>query len=333
MDFDEDENVSIPPRQPNCIIKTYVVKSSSEQLIKKLINGHNIKDILSREEFLIGAYVMYLAEHYMDFGREFGQTFFISRGTLGLEFAYRNMDALIMIWVPTQIRDIIYRNFLKHANFTLKFDGKNYSDENKTFLLSFEYLAFISPFIKFLKTLNIIFRVNPDINVEFEPAAYLHYIIDKLDITFPATDLSLYELYQKQVLTDFAIQAQSQVQAVHRNVFYVHGGLVVKTLLSETYKKPQQLDLSLYSNDTVKNYIAFVYIGDKYVMSGNINIIELYYVATYLQHDLLVDYCRNLLSLHATTDNIADLEAVANDYKDEYIRKIVVALKRRSIAY
>lgn len=106
--------------------------------------------------------------------------------------------------------------------------------------------------------------------------------------------------------------------------------------MKETLHK--EILLAEYSENTVRAFIDFIYLGGKtfsqnVILSKNkneINLLELLDFAKTYEIEILLDCCTNLISLFATNKNLVELQPLTTLYEIEHLNKLFKHLSMKN---
>ena len=146
-------------------------------------------------------------------------------------------------------------------------------------------------------------------------------------IAIPYLDERNYEFYKTGKFTDFILNVDSTKFSLHRNIFYLYGGKHMQSLIDSFNDSSPILRLHNYTPTTLRYYIEFIYRGlPAFDDTTNLDLVELYKLADYFEHSMLLDVCRNLLNYHSDLTMIPALQELVRVYSDKDVKSLMTVL-------
>ncbi|MDF2577730.1 MAG: hypothetical protein K0S74_1214 [Chlamydiales bacterium] len=147
----------------------------------------------------------------------------------------------------------------------------------------------------------------------------------------------MYAMYEEQDDTcDFKIfNSYGYAKKIHTVMLKLYGGIVFKSLLSQSLKEKHTKELQLnYSGDVIEHFIAYLYLGvedlfERLKDSKELDLFGLYDLALTYQIDSLIDCCFNLLNLHAKSINLEDLINFIGKFQTHDHTKDLIQIQNR----
>ena len=176
--------------------------------------------------------------------------------------------------------------------------------------------------IMFEPKVSDIIEINLSTQVKCRP------IDEKIPEKDAEIDLGLYDLYQKEEVTDFAFEVANKVFNVHRLIFYLNGGEYFKKLFGGKFKFPEsKLTLDFSDEVTISNYIDYVYLGSEELFDKDVDVISLFQLASFFGQSNLEIYCLNLISQTAEPENYDALIDLYKFHPHPRLKELIDKLK------
>lgn len=127
---------------------------------------------------------------------------------------------------------------------------------------------------------------------------------------------------------DFILSSADKQTNIHSSVLLLNAGPVIQKMLSTQMKEAEEhmIMFSEYSQDTVDNFIQFLYHGGQSLLSYNQEIshlVELFEFANTYQIEALIDCCTNLFCAFATQDDLEILTDLVDKYDNNHLKLLL----------
>lgn len=114
---------------------------------------------------------------------------------------------------------------------------------------------------------------------------------------------------------------------VHASVFKDRGGNFFKSLMGGQFKKKDQTKL-MFSRQSVSTYIDYVHSGEKSLNRSDIDLVEMYALSHYIDHEHLLKSVFNLLNFNSTHQDISALSDLNQLYPSRPLQDLICALDK-----
>lgn len=158
----------------------------------------------------------------------------------------------------------------------------------------------------------------------------------------PRADIQplLYLMYKdRQDLCDLTLEAFDGQVKIHLSQLYIYGEDAMKAMFTSEFAELQNKKILLknFSLKTVKAFVDFLYLGPqgvtyKMISDNEVDLNELFAFADLYQISSLIDLCAHLFSLFARPEDAKNINDLAQNYNNEYLKRLGEHLLKQSLA-